>query len=599
MLVSLAGIFVLGIGSQWIASRLRIPSILLLLVTGIFAGPVMQWIQPDALLGELMLPIVSLSVAVVLFEGSMSLRLADLNEISRPLAMLLTVGVLITWVLSTFGAVWILQFPLSTSLLLGAILTVTGPTVIGPLLRDIRPVGPTGPIARWEGIVIDPIGAILAVLIFGAQSSLRNAQFQNAVWTAAEGFITTMLAGAMIGGFIAVVFQQMLARHWIPDHLQSPFSLMLVVTGFTVSNLVRHESGLVTVTVMGLVLANQKRVSVKHIFEFKENLTVLLISSLFIVLTARLNLDSFISLKLRGVAFVVFLILVVRPACVWISTIGSGLKNSERIFLSWLAPRGIVAAAVASVFALEMKGTSQPAEEFASATFMVIVGTVVVYGLTAASLARRLGLSVANPQGVLIASAHPGARAIAVGLKSEDIPVVMVDKNAANLSVARMEGLRVFHADVLSEAMHDELDLGGIGRFLALTSNDEVNSLAARQFSEVFGRAECYRLSSANEGNHRHDKSAEALFGRIAFGEKVNYQFLDQRFENGAIVKRTKLTEEFDFEEFRNKYGDSTLVLFIVDDQRRLTITSADVEMNYKPGHTLIHLTDKLPDAVA
>ena len=599
MLVSLAGIFVLGIGSQWIASRLRIPSILLLLVTGIFAGPVMQWIQPDALLGELMLPIVSLSVAVVLFEGSMSLRLADLNEISRPLAMLLTVGVLITWVLSTFGAVWILQFPLSTSLLLGAILTVTGPTVIGPLLRDIRPVGPTGPIARWEGIVIDPIGAILAVLIFGAQSSLRNAQFQNAVWTAAEGFITTMLAGAMIGGFIAVVFQQMLARHWIPDHLQSPFSLMLVVTGFTVSNLVRHESGLVTVTVMGLVLANQKRVSVKHIFEFKENLTVLLISSLFIVLTARLNLDSFISLKLRGVAFVVFLILVVRPACVWISTIGSGLKNSERIFLSWLAPRGIVAAAVASVFALEMKGTSQPAEEFASATFMVIVGTVVVYGLTAASLARRLGLSVANPQGVLIASAHPGARAIAVALKSEDIPVVMVDKNAANLSVARMEGLRVFHADVLSEAMHDELDLGGIGRFLALTSNDEVNSLAARQFSEVFGRAECYRLSSANEGNHRHDKSAEALFGRIAFGEKVNYQFLDQRFENGAIVKRTKLTEEFDFEEFRNKYGDSTLVLFIVDDQRRLTITSADVEMNYKPGHTLIHLTDKLPDAVA
>ncbi|MEZ6042939.1 MAG: cation:proton antiporter [Planctomycetaceae bacterium] len=596
VLTSLAGMFVLGIGSQWIASRIRLPSILLLLTAGVIAGPVLQWINPDKLLGNLVLPIVSLSIAVILFEGSMSLRLSDLKAIGRPLAMLLTVGVLVTWALSTIAGFWILNFPFSVSLLLGSILTVTGPTVIGPMLRDIRPTGSTGPIARWEGIVIDPIGAVLAVLVYGAQEALLRGDVQNAATSAIQGFLGTMFAGSVVGLLLSVALLQLLARHWVPDHLQSPFTLAVVIGGFTASNLLSHESGLVAVTVMGLLLANQKRVPVRHIFEFKESLSVLLISSLFILLTARLNPVSLLKLGWRGIGFVTFLILVVRPACVWISTIGCGLKKSERIFLSWLAPRGIVAAAVASVFALEMQRTSLPAEEFAAATFMVIIGTVIVYGLTAGILARKLGLSSANPQGILIASGHPGARAIAVALVKEKIPVVLVDKNAQNLSVARMEGLNVFHADILSEAMHHEIDLGGIGRFLALTPNVEVNSIAARRFSELFGRAETYRLSSPTQGHDRRKIASDALFGRVAFSENATYEYLDRRFESGAVIKRTRLTDEFDFDDFRAMYGPDALVLFVLDETGRLSITTTDREITYRAGQTLFALTDLPPE---
>ncbi len=592
LLISLAGIFVLGVGSQWIASRLRLPSILLLLATGITAGPVLGWIQPDELLHELVHPIVSLSVAVVLFEGSLSLRLRDLRKIGRPLGMVLTVGVVVTWVLSAWGAWWLLKFPLSTSLLLGAILTVTGPTVIGPLLRDIRPVGPVGPIARWEGIVIDPIGAVLAVLIFGIQDALQRAEYEGVVTTAVVGFTETMMVGLVIGTIIAFIFQLLLARHLIADHLQSPFALMLVVGSFAASNLIHHESGLVTVTVMGLVIANQHKVSVQHILTFKENLSVLLISSLFILLAARLDLSSVRALGWRGVWFVVFMILVVRPACVMLSSIGTALRLRERLFLSWLAPRGIVAAAVASVFALEMHDTPQLASEFASATFLVIVGTVVVYGLTAGPVARLLGLSVANPQGVLIASAHPGARAIAAALLKEQITVTLVDTNAANLRVARMEGLQTFHADILSDAAHHDLDLGGIGRLLALTPNDEVNSLAAMQFSELFGSAEVYRLSADRPTADRHKASQEVIYGRVAFAEFATYRYLDQRFEAGAILKCTPLTDEFTIEDFRQHYGDNAIVLFVVDDHGRLIIATADREPVFKAGTRIIALTD-------
>ena len=222
----------------------------------------------------------------MLFEGSLSLRISDLSRIGRPLLMLLTVGVLITWAACSFAAMFLLGFNLSKALLIGSILTVTGPTVVGPLLQHIRPTGQVGPIARWEGIVVDPIGAVLAVLVFGAFEAVELAQFQSAASTAALGFARTVIVGSAMGVLTAFFFREMLRNHWIADHLESPFALMLVVGSFTASNLLAHESGLVTVTVMGVVLANQHFVSMRHIIEFKENLSVLLISSLFILLTA-------------------------------------------------------------------------------------------------------------------------------------------------------------------------------------------------------------------------------------------------------------------------------------------------------------------------
>ncbi|MCA9063476.1 MAG: sodium:proton antiporter [Planctomycetaceae bacterium] len=590
-LLSLSAVVVLGIFSQWAASRIRIPSILLLLSAGLLAGPGFGWIDPDQLLGELLLPVVSLSIALILFEGSMSLKLSQLRQIGRPLLMILTVGVLLTWSMTTAVGVWLLELPFRLALLLGAILTVTGPTVIGPMLRMIRPTGPAGPIARWEGIVIDPIGAILAVLIFGAESALSKAHFQSAAVDAFAGFLLTTIVGCGIGATSAWLLCLMLRRHWIPDHLESPFTLMIVVAAFAASNLLVHEAGLITVTVMGLLIANQSRVNVRHIVEFKENLSVLLISSLFILLSARLDFAAVARMSWRGPAFVAVMILVVRPVSVWISTMGSGLRRPDRIFLAWLAPRGIVAAAVASVFALELSSAEPQAEVLASATFAIIIGTVAVYGLTSGRLARLLGLSHPDPQGLLIAGAHRLAREIALALQKEKIPVQLVDTNTVNLRTARMLGIPVFAGNVLSERLQEEADLGGIGRLVALTSNDEVNALAARCFSELFGRANCYRLASSKEGHERRQASPEALSGRLLFSSQATFDALSHLIENGWTIRRTPLTAEFRMENFRERYGDSAMVLFVLGAEGRLLIASADAELSLTAGKTIIALT--------
>ena len=588
ILIAVSGIFVLGVGSQWLASRLRIPSILLLLSTGIMAGPVFGLINPDELFGDLLLPTVSLAIAVVLFEGSLSLRLSDLKAIGRPLAMLLSVGVVVTWALCTLAAIFLLEFALLPALLLGAILTVTGPTVIGPLLREIRPIGQVGPISRWEGIVVDPIGAVLAVLVFSTQTAVRTEQFGDAFRSGTFGFVLTTLIGVAVGTGTALLLKELLRRHLITDHLQSPFALMLVVAAFTASNVMQHESGLVTVTVMGVVLANQHSVSIRHIVTFKENLSVLLISSLFILLSARLNLADFTALGWRGPAFVVFVILAARPASVMLSTLGSELKLNERLFLSWLAPRGIVAAAVASVFALELGSDSA----LVPAVFLVIIGTVLIYGLTAGRVARHLGLSVPNPQGVLMASAHPGARAIALALKNQGISVRLVDTNARNLQAARMEGLPTLNANVLSETVLEKLDLGGIGRLLALTPNDEVNSLAAARFTELFGRKEVYRLSVGKARTQREDKSAEVLSGRVLFRHDATYQELDRRFAAGAVVKATNLTGEFGVKDLIARHGESMLPMFVIREKKQMTVCTADLQSTFLPGQTVIALVD-------
>ena len=434
--------------------------------------------------------------------------------------------------------------------------------------------------------MVDPIGAVLAVLAFGAAQAVEVAPLEDAAMSGLLGFIKTFLIGIVLGFAGAAVLWTALRRHLVHDHLHNPVALMLVVLVYSLSNLLVHESGLVAVTVMGLLLANQHTVYVGHIVRFKENLSVLLISSLFIVLTARLDLQQFVAFSWRGPAFVLFLLLVVRPASVMVSTMGCGLTLAERIFLSWLAPRGIVAAAVASVFALELGN----ADDFVAAAFLVIVGTVVVYGLTAGLLARKLGLSIADPQGVLIASAHPGARAIAAALQKQGITVCLVDTNADNTRVSRMEGLPTLFANILSEDIH-QLELGGIGRLLALTRNDEVNLLAVARGAELFGGKESYRLSINSTGTSRRDAGHDVLAGRVLFAEDATYDELDRRFAAGQTVKATRLSEEFGLEEFHQQYPEA-LILFVADGSGRLQIATTDASLVATAGQTVIALVN-------
>ncbi|MFK7821131.1 MAG: cation:proton antiporter [Planctomycetaceae bacterium] len=587
ILLALSGIFVLGMGGQWVASLLRIPSILVLLATGIIVGPVFKLIQPDALLGDLILPIVSLCVAIILFEGSLGLQIKQLKEIGRPLFMLLSVGVLITWAICTVAAVFVLNFELPIALLLGSILTVTGPTVVGPMLSHIRPTGKVGPIARWEGIVVDPIGAVLAVLVFQAFEYVHNEDYSGAVWVGAAGYLTTIGLGIVIGTVAALFIAFLFRRHLVSDHLQSPFALMVVVAVFALSNLVAHESGLVTVTVMGIVLANQRSVSIRHIIEFKENLSVLLISTLFILLAARLDLADFQELGWRGIAFAAIVILIARPVSVLISTIGSDLSFAERGFLSWLAPRGIVAAAVASVFALELG----EGNDFVAETFLVIISTVLVYGATSGWVARKLGLSVPNPQGLLIAGADDFARAVGSQLHNLGVTVCLVDRNAQNIRKARMDGMPTFYADILSEAVHEDIDLGGIGRFLSLLPNDEVNSLAAEHCGEVFGRANVYRLPAVSEGSARTSASSSVHTGRELFSQTATHGFLTAQLEAGAQIKATTLSDEFGWDDFVSEYGEDALVLFRIQNGS-VQVADADQSAKSTSGQTIVALVN-------
>jgi len=590
LLVRLAAVIVLGVGAQWIAWRLRLPSILLLLLVGLAAGPGYELLPVDAMFGrELVSPLVSLAVAVILFEGGLSLNLRELTQIGRTLGQLIVVGVLVTWGLASAAAHYAAGLPWEISLLLGAILTVTGPTVVGPLLRHVRPRGQVGPIANWEGIVADVIGATLAVLVFHA---LKEGGFgRDELGPTALGLLSTLGAGALTGLVGAWALYHALRRHWVPDALQAPVVLAVVLGVYTLSDRWQHESGLLAVTLIGFVLGNQHRVPVGHIIAFKENLRTLLLSALFIVLAARVNLDDLRAVGGGEVLFVVLLVVVIRPVAVALGTLGTNLPRSERAFLAFLAPRGVVAAAVSALFGaqLDLPG----AERLAPLTFLVIIVTVSCYGLAAPPLARRLRLAEANPQGALVIGAGPFARALAQALQQASIPAVLIDSNRLAIGEARLAGLTGVYANALDEAAIERLPLGGLGRVLALTPNDEVNSLAVLHYTELFGRRHAYQLAPRPGG--RTEGTSSDLRGRTLFGAEVTFGELSRRLRAGFEIRATTLSEAFDLEAWRAHHGAEAVPLLRINAEGRLTVLTDEAPVDVSKGETLIGLVP--PDA--
>jgi NhaP-type Na+/H+ or K+/H+ antiporter len=585
--IQLAGVIGLGIGASWLAWRLRLPSILLLLIVGFAAGPVTGLLDPDALLGDLLFPLVSLSVAVILFEGGLSLDIRELREIGIVVRNLATVGVAVTWAAATLLARLFLGFDWSLATLLGAVLVVTGPTVIVPLLRHVRPSPRVGAAMKWEGIVNDPIGAILAVLVFEAILAGGSGQLDGAI----TGMIRAALFGAGFGLVGAALLVFPLKRYWIPDHLQNPAALAVALLVFVGTNALQHESGLLAVTVMGSALASQRLVGIEHIVEFKENLRVLLISVLFIVLAGRIP-PSMLTADLGGIAFVAGLILLVRPAAVVCSTLGTGLPWRERFFLAAVAPRGIVAAAVSSIFALDLVTAGlADAERLIPVTFLVIVTTVVVYGTGASPLARRLRLASPDPQGLLIVGADPWIQSLAKMLQSEGVIVSLIDSNWAHVSAARRLGLVAHHGNVLSERVMEEMELDGIGNLLGLTSNDEVNALAALHFAEVFGNSRVYQLAPGQSGSNGKDRTLPTnLRGRLLFDPGTTHSRITARVEAGASVEKITVAEDSDIEGLKGRHGRDVIPLFTLQESGKLTVVTVDDVIRTRAGQSVICL---------
>lgn len=587
-LIGLTLIAVFGIGAQWLAWRLRLPSILFLLFAGFGAG-FMGWVDPDGLFGDLLFPIVSMSVGLIMFEGGLSLKFRDLKSIGGTLLALITIAPIVTWGLTTLLAYYLLGLSWRMAILLGAILVVTGPTVIIPLLRQVRPKGQVASLLKWEGILIDPVGATLALLVFEV---IIMEDTSHAVIDVVLVIGSTLLIGLILGGFGGWFLLQMLRRYWIPDYLQNPVTLMLVLAVFALSNTMQHESGLLSVTVMGIVLANQRQAHIHHIVEFKENLRVLLISGLFIVLAARIDLDSIIEMSWTVPVFVVLMILFVRPVAVCFSTLRSSISIKERAFLAWMAPRGIVAAAVSSIFSIQLveNGLAE-AEIIPTITFIVIVGTVLVYGLSAKSVARKLDLAEPSPKGLLIVGATPWARALAKDLLAQEVPVLMVDSNWIAISAARMDGMRTYYGSALSDRSLNEMDMSGIGHCLALTPNAETNALISMRFGALFGRGMVYQMVTDNEDHWDRDTMAHSLRGRPLFGEGKTYHAMMQYFRDGAVIKKTPITEEFTYENYCDHYPEDAIPLLTMTPDGTPRMFTAVDPPTPQAGHIIYSLT--------
>lgn len=604
----------LGIAAQWLAWRFQLPSILLLLGFGLCLG---IWISPDRVLAELtgtdtsvgpklLFPIVSLSVAVILFEGGLTLRWNQLGDGAQIVWRLIVLSSLVTWALTAVLSRYLLGFSWQLAWLLGAVLMVTGPTVVGPLLRQIRPNRRVSSVLQWEGILIDPVGAVAAVLVYEV---IAHANFS---WLDASVIVLQTLAiGVVLGCLAAALLVLALQKYLIPDFLHGVFFLVVALAAFWMSNLLREESGLVTVTILGICLANQNYVNVEHVLEFKEHLRVLLISCLFIVLGSRLQLSALAEIGLVGIPFVLLLVFLVRPLSVFLATWGNQWDRRERLFVGLVAPRGIVAASVASVFGLKLTSLAgadhaagidavfAKAELLAPVTFLVIIGSVTMCGLGAGPLARRLGLADANPQGILFAGASRWVREIALALQKFEIRVLLIDTNYGNVTTARMAGLDAKCGNILSEHVQEEQDLAGIGSFFAVTPSDEVNTLAAMEYMHVFTRANVYQLASPGKAHGRWQSIPESRRGRQLFGSDLNHSALETLFEQGAVVKSTTITETFSMTEFREKHGDDTIVLFCVDSDRRLKIRSRESTFEPVAGDTVIAIVPSSPPDVA
>jgi NhaP-type Na+/H+ or K+/H+ antiporter len=596
-LIALAGIGVVGIVCQWLAWWVKLPAILFLLLAGILAGPVGGWLNPDTLFGDLLLPLVSLAVGVILFEGSLTLRLDEIRGLERVVQRLVSVGLLVTWLVTALATRWLLGLSWELAFLFGAVTVVTGPTVIVPMLRTVRPTAHVSNILRWEGIVIDPVGALLAVLVF---EFLVSGQGADALGHSLLVFLKILLVGSLLGAAAGQALGMALRHHWLPEYLHNVATLALVFGVFALSQQLEEESGLLAVTVMGMWLANMPRVPVDDILDFKESLSVFLISGLFIVLAARMDLGQVASLGWGALGVLAFMQFLARPLKVAVATAGTDLSWRERALLAWIAPRGIVAAAVASLFALRLSESGLArAELLVPLTFLVILGTVGLQSATARPLARWLGVAEPEPRGFLLVGANPVARAVAAGLQRCGYSVLLADTQWEPIREARMQGFATYFGNPVSEHADRHLDLVGLGRLLALSPRSESNTMAALRYRPEFGAGNVFMLGAREDRlgePGRLSRTHSPPAGMRLFGREVTYGHLAAMLVRGAEVHDTRISDSFDFDDYYRRYGKRAVPLFALDPRGHLRPFTADTPPQPRAGWRVVALIEPEPE---
>lgn len=602
----IALIVALGIGAQWLAWRLRIPAIVLLLLTGLVAGPVVFGvIQPDAAFGDLLHPVIGLAVAIILFDGGLNLQLHELRTAASGVKRLVYLGIPLSWLFGSVAAYFIGGQSLPVALLFGAIVVVTGPTVILPLLRHAMLNRRTASYLKWEGIVNDPLGALLAVIIlqYFVFSAVEDVTLNEVLAFLGQALV----AGAGIGIALAFGTAAAFKRGWVPEYLKVPVTITLILCAYTGANAIQPEAGLLAVTLMGVTMGNLNLPSMQEMKRFKEYITVILVSVVFIVLTADIQPALLKELGWQAAALIATIIFIARPLMVWIATLKTGMDWRDRLLVGWIAPRGIVAAAVSGAFAIELANAGyEGARMLTALVFGLILATVVLHGFSMGPLARWLGLASHKRNRILIVGASPWSTGLARQLMDSGASVLLVDSSWHRLRQARLSSVAVYYGEILSDTAEQSLELNDIGTLLAATSNDAYNALVCNAFAPELGYNQVFQLSMYDTDDDDPRGVARPMRGRIAFGEQALYEELWRKLSEGWLFQKTRITESYSYEDYLHECAQGTMQLFILrsDDvlvcspQADIVPREDDIIISFGPKKTgSIHRTLKQPNA--
>ncbi len=585
-MAELASILILSVFAQWLAWKIKIPAILPLIIIGLALGPASTLFSPDGekildgdeiFSGDLLFAFVSISVGVILFEGGLTLKLREIRDQARVVRNLLIVGPIITLFGGGFAAHYLLGLDYRLAFLFGALIIVSGPTVVIPILRNVRPNMRINSVLKWEGILIDPLGALIAVLVyeFIQTSDLGNT---NTVDVFKEFFITVS-SGMFVGALAAFFLRWLLEKNRLPAYLRNVMALGMVIMAFTFAEFIAHEAGLMSTTFMGIILANVRVQNLKKILSFKEDVSIILISVLFILLSSRIDISQIEKLGEASIILFAVVTFGLRPLIVWISTIRSDFNWREILFMSWVGPKGIVAAAVASLFALQLSNNSdasinhEQAELILPLTFMMIVGTVIIQGASSKFIARLLKVEREEPQGFLIAGANENARFLGTYLKNKGIEVLLADTSKNNLKEAQKLGFDVYDGSILSDSVLEDLDLTNIGKLMALTSSADINNLSCNFYKDEFGENQVFRLSSKKEleaGDIRFPLN-------VLFGATVDYLNLAQSIRQADQVKEASCESQQDYKSLVKEMDGRLIPLFLINQNGGLKVIDRNI----------------------
>lgn len=558
---------VLGIGAQWIAWRTGWPAIALMLAAGVIAGPITGLIVPEHIFGELLEPMISVAVALILFEGGLSLNFRELRKTEGAVTRLMMIGIPLGWVLGALACYYVAGLVWPVAILFAGILVVTGPTVVIPLLRQSNIAARPRAILKWEAIVNDPFGALCAVITY---EYLRRVDQGGTLFSVVVALLGAAVVSGLIGYAMARAIAWAFPRGHVPEYLKAPVLLVAVIGTFVLSNLIQQETGLLAVTVMGVAVANMRLDSLRDIHPFKENVTVLLISGVFVILSASLNFEVLRLFEWRFAAFLLALLLLVRPATVLIALAFSKIPWNERLLVAWIAPRGVVAVAVSGLFALRLDHLGYGnGNILVTLSFAVVVATIIAHGFSIRFVARWLKVTGAMQKGLLIVGSTPWSIALARQIQSLGLPVSITDSSWQRLSAARQVGIATYHGELLAEATEERLDLSQFQVLVATTENEAYNALVCSEFAHHIGRDSVYQLGGSGD-DHDHRSLPGALRGRAMFTAGHGVEDILQREAAGWTFRSTRISEQFNFDHARSALPDEADMLFVLRKDGRI-----------------------------